>query len=109
MRKYVMVLFFTVAVIMPLSAITAEPKSPNLAHCDGKHRRTANPYGTILPTVDPLTSSSSSAHQTQRNAEVDVFPGKASTPNKSAGESDKTSRQVPPISSTPRLANYRSC
>jgi hypothetical protein len=44
------------ALIAPVSTATAASKSPNLAKCNGKQRRPANPYGTILPTVDPVSA-----------------------------------------------------
>ena len=46
-------LFAVVAVALALAgcATHAEPKP---AVCDGKHRRPANPYGTVLPSApDP--------------------------------------------------------
>ena len=112
MRKQVMGLVMVLAIAMPVSTITAAPKSAKLARCDGHHRRTANPYGSILPTVDPQTGASIAAGQTPGNAGVEVFPGKAPAPpkpSKPAAVGDKASPQVPPISSAqpPRL--YQSC
>src|SRR3546814_6410399 len=77
MRKQVMGVVMALATIMPASTVTAAPKSPKLARCDGHHRRTANPYGSILPTVDPQTGASTPAGQEQGRAGVDVFPGKS--------------------------------
>ncbi|MGD9810011.1 MAG: hypothetical protein AB7U35_01585 [Sphingobium sp.] len=118
MRKQVMSLLMAAAIIMPASTITAAPKSPKLARCDGHHRRTANPYGSILPTVDPQTGASTPAGQKQGQAQgqgragVDVFPGKSPAPPKSpkpAGSEDKTGAQVPPISSAQPQRTYKSC
>jgi hypothetical protein len=111
-RKQVMGLLMAAAIVMPASTITAAPKSPKLARCDGHHRRTANPYGSILPTVDPQTGASTPAGQTQGNAGVDVFPGKSPAPPKPpkpAGSEDKTGAQVPPISSAQPQRAYESC
>ena len=112
MRKQVMGLLMAAAIVMPASTITAAPKSPKLARCDGHHRRTANPYGSILPTVDPQTGASMPAGQTQGNAGVDVFPGKSPAlpkPPKPAGSEDKTGPVVPPISSAQPQRTYTSC
>ena len=109
MCKRIMVFVLAVAIAIPVSTTTAAPKSPKLARCDGKHRRTANPYGSILPTVDPLTGTSTPASQSQGNAGVDVFPGKAPPPPKPAQQGGKVSPQVPPISSAQPSRSYESC
>ena len=113
MVKQVMSLVMALAIAMPASTITAAPKSPKLARCDGHHRRTANPYGSILPTVDPQTGTSTPAGQTpgqeRERAGVDVFPGKAPAPPKPAAGGDKASPQVPPISFAQPQRIYQSC
>jgi hypothetical protein len=113
MRKQVMGLVMATAIILPTSTITAAPKSPKLARCDGHHRRTANPYGSILPTVDPQTGASTPAGQSQGTAGVDVFPGKSPPPPKPpkpAGSDGKTGGEpVPPISSAQPQRTYESC
>ena len=112
MRKQVMGLVVALTIAMPTSTITAAPKSPKLARCDGHHRRTANPYGSILPTVDPQTGASTPAGQTPGNAGVEVFPGKAPAPpkpSKPAAVGDNASPQVPPISSAQPQRIYQSC
>lgn len=113
MRKQVMGLVVALAIATPASTITAAPKSPKLARCDGHHRRTANPYGSILPTVDPQTGASTPAGQEQGQGQgragVDVFPGKPPTPPKPAGSGDKAEPVVPPISSAQPQRNYESC
>jgi hypothetical protein len=112
MRKQVMGLIVALAIALPVSTVIAAPKSPKLARCDGHHRRTANPYGSILPTVDPQTGASTPAGQTQGNAGVDVFPGKSQAPSKPAtpaGRGGKPEPAVPPISSAQPLRTYQSC
>jgi hypothetical protein len=120
MRKQIMGLVMALAIAMPTSTITAAPKSPKVARCDGHHRRTANPYGSILPTVDPRTGATTIAGQTpgqergqeQESAGVDLFPGKSPAPPKPsnpAGWGDKAERVVPPISSAQSQLLYRSC
>ena len=112
MRKQIMGLVMALAIAMPTSTITAAPKSPKLARCDGDHRRTANPYGSILPTVDPQTGTSTSEGQTPGNTGVELFPGKApapTKPSKPAAVGDKASPQVPPISSAQPQRIYQSC
>ncbi len=117
MRKQVMGLVMALAIAMPASTITAAPKSPKLARCDGHHRRTANPYGSRLPTVDLRTGASTTAGQTpgqergqeREPAGVDVFPGKPPTPPKPAGGRGKAEPVVPSISSASPLRTYQSC
>jgi hypothetical protein len=110
MRKQVSGLIMALMIALPASTIIAAPKSPKLARCDGHHRRTANPYGSILPTVDPQTGTSTTAGQTP--AGVEVFPGKTQAPTipaKPTRRRDKTSPQVPPISSAQPQRIYQSC
>ena len=128
MRKQIMGLVMALAIAMPTNTITAAPKSPKLARCDGHHRRTANPYGSILPTVDPRTGASTPAGQTpgqergeergqergleRKPAGVDLFPGKSPAPPKPsnpAGRGDKAEPVVPPISFAQPQRLYRSC
>jgi hypothetical protein len=110
MRRQVMCLGMALAIAIPASTISAAPKSTKLARCDGNHRRTANPYGSILPTVDPQNGTSTTAGQTP--AGVEVFPGKTQAPTipaKTTGRRDKTSPQVPSISSAQPQRLYQSC
>ena len=117
MRKQIMGLVMALAIAIPAGSTTAAPKSPKVARCDGHHRRTANPYGSILPTVDPQTGASTTARQTrgqeqgqeQGRAGVDVFPGKSPAPSNPAGRGDKVEPVVPPISSAQPQRIYRSC
>lgn len=107
MRQHVVSISVALALIVPFNAATAASKSPKLAKCDGKQRRPANPYGSILPTVDPLAGTSTSTDQGEGHAGVHVFSEPAAGPTKP--EDGKSSTQVPPISSvTPPTAN-RSC
>ena len=117
MRKTFVSILAGLALIAPTDMLIAAPKSPKLAKCDGKQRRPANPYGSILPTVDPVTGTSTPAGQPQtqgreRNG-VDVFPEKAPTAPNPAKPVVKPrtneDRQVPPISSVSPLTPYRSC
>lgn len=118
MRKQVSGLMMALLLAMPASTIMAAPKSPRLARCDGHHRRTANPYGSILPTVDPQTGMSTTAGQTPgqppERLGVEVFPGKTPAPAPAppanpAGRDGKTSSQVPPISSAQPQRSFESC
>ncbi|WP_293939971.1 hypothetical protein [Sphingomonas sp.] len=112
MVKQVMGLLMVLAIAMPASTTIAAAKSSKLARCDGHHRRPANPYGSILPTVDPQTGTSTPAGQTPGNPGVELFPGKAPTPpkpSKPASAGDKAYPQVPPISSAQPQRLYRSC
>lgn len=96
-----------VALMAPVDALTAGSKSPKLAKCDGKQRRPANPYGSILPTVDPQVGRSTPAVQPSRGSGVDVFSDTAPPPP--AAKPDPKREQIPPIGSVLRPTSYRSC
>ncbi len=98
------------AAVMPVSMSVAASKSPKLAKCDGKQRRPANPYGSILPTVDPASGTVSPA--TARGG-VDVFPqadpAKANPRKDNRESSEKPLPQIPPISGIVPAASIGSC
>jgi hypothetical protein len=113
MGKRILKIVVALALIAPVEAATAAPKSPKLAKCDGKQRRPANPYGSILPSVDPLSGTSTPAEpaqgQDQRRRGVEVFPEKNSAAPKPERPNGKSDGQVPPISSlSPQISN-QSC
>ena len=113
MRKIFVSILVGLALVTPTDILLAEPKSPKLAKCNGKQRRPANPYGSILPTVDPATGASTPSNQQQsrgreRNG-VDVFPEKAPTSSNPVKPEAKPAPQVPPISSASPPTSYRSC
>jgi hypothetical protein len=117
MRQTFISILVGMALITPADMLVAAPKSPKLAKCNGKQRRPANPYGSILPTVDPATGTSTPANQQQRQGGtrngVEVFPEKAPTSSNPAKPEVKPAtnpdRQVPPISSASPPTPYRSC
>lgn len=112
MRKAFISILVGVALIVPADIVIAAPKSPKLAKCNGKQRRPANPYGSILPSVDPVNGTTTPASETGRKG-VDVFPEKAPTSLNPATTDGKpgtnTDRLVPPISSASPPTLYRSC
>jgi hypothetical protein len=94
-------------IIAPTSVSVAAPKSPKLAKCDGHHRRAANPYGSILPTVDPATGAATPA-----NGSVDIFPGATAAPKARPGQAPPTAKPapiVPPIGALSPANTFRSC
>ena len=113
MRKTFVSILVGLALVTPIDILLAEPKSPKLAKCNGKQRRPANRYGSILPTVDPATGTSTPSNQqwnqgSERNS-VDVFPEKAPTSSNPVKPEAKPATQVPPISSASPPTSYRSC
>jgi hypothetical protein len=108
MGKRIVRIFVALALVAPVSTATAS-KSPNLAKCDGKQRRPANPYGSILPTVDPISGTSTPAGQTQDRTGVEVFPGKNPAAPKPPRPDSRSDQQVPPISSLTPLTSNQSC
>jgi len=113
MGKRLLSFAVTLALIVPIDAATAAPKSPKLAKCDGKQRRPANPYGSILPSVDPRGGTSTPADpaqgQERERKGVEVFPEKAPNAPKPAKPDARPERQVPPISSLPPSTSNQSC
>ena len=110
MRKHLSILV-SMALIAPINATTAAPKSPKLAKCDGKQRRPANPYGSILPSVDPASGTSTPAGQPQDQGRkgVEVFPEKPPAAPKPAKPGATSESQVPPISSLAPQSSDQSC
>lgn len=118
MRKQIMALVAALAISMPVNPAIAAPKSPKLSKCDGKKRRPANPYGSILPSVDPETGTSTPAGQPSSDKPseepkrdgVEVFPSKSSVlPKPATRPGDNTQNKVPPISSAQPKRVYQSC
>ena len=111
MRRSIKIAAMSLALIAPVSKAIAASKSPKLARCDGKHRRPANVYGSILPTVDPLSGAMTPASALPMG--VDVFPqGDAAKPNPRETKSrrgDKPATQVPPISAITPPTSSGSC
>ena len=109
MRERIIGILAALALIAPINPATAASKSPKLAKCDGKQRRPANPYGSILPSVDPLGGTSTPAGQTPERKGVEVFPEKGSEAPKPAKPDGRPERQVPPISSLSPSTSNQSC
>lgn len=109
MGKRIIGILAALALFAPVNPATAASKSPKLAKCDGKQRRPANPYGSILPSVDPLSGTSTPASQTTERKGVEVFPGNAPEAPKPSKPDGKPERQVPPISSLSPSTSNQSC
>jgi hypothetical protein len=110
MGKRILSIMVALTLIAPVDAASAAPKSPKLAKCDGKQRRPANPYGTILPSVDPLAGTTTPAApaqgQEQGRRGVVVFPEKNPAPAKPEEPNGRPETRVPPISSlSPPISN----
>lgn len=113
MGKRILSMAMALALIAPGHAANAAPKSPKLAKCDGKQRRPANPYGSILPSVDPQSGTSTppapAQGQDQGRRGVEVFPDKNPAAPKREEPNGRPEDKVPPISSlSPQIPN-QSC
>lgn len=99
------------ALAIPSHVCVAASKSPKLARCDGKQRRPANAYGSILPTVDPASGSVTPASAPQRG--VDVFlqadQAKPDSRGKAMPPADPPATLVPPIGAISPSTSYQSC
>ncbi len=110
MGKRIILILAALALLTPVNPGIAASKSPKLAKCDGKQRRPANPYGSILPSVDPLAGTSTPAGQQEAERKgVEVFPEKSHNAPKSARPVGTSERQVPPISSLSPSTSNQSC
>ena len=109
MGKRIIGFLAALALIAPVSHSIAASKSPKLAKCDGKQRRPANPYGSILPSVDPLGGTSTTAVPPPERKGVEVFSGNAPEAPKPAKPDGRSERQVPPISRLSPLTSNKSC
>ena len=111
MRNYVKLAALGIVLIAPVATAIAASKSPKLARCDGKHRRPANVYGSILPTVDPVSGAVTPASASKVG--VDVFPLDVPAQHNLRGSKARPSGrplpQLPPISSVTPPTSFRSC
>ncbi|CDO37983.1 hypothetical protein [Novosphingobium sp. KN65.2] len=95
-------LIFTALGALALSGCTGTRISPP-AVCDGKHRRPANMYGTVLPDLPvplPPSEGNASAIATPPNAR-NAAPAMSSTPPASAKLSAHDKREI--------ALSYRPC
>jgi hypothetical protein len=107
MREFAKCAVVVLMIAAPTSVSVAGSKSPKLAKCDGHHRRPANLYGSILPTVDPATGAATPA-----NGGVDIFPSAPATLKAGPGQAPPTGKPVPtvpPIGALSPANTFRSC
>jgi hypothetical protein len=109
MRKISRFMCAAVVIVALTSGTIADGKSHKLATCDGQHRRPANLYGSILPTVNPATGITKPASANG----VDIFPNdpapKSGVPKGKPASRDQSNQIVPPISLVTPAQHYRSC
>ncbi len=111
MGKRIIGILAGLALVAPVNSGIAASKSPKLAKCDGKQRRPANPYGSILPTVDSVNGTSTPARHTQDQGRkgVEVFPEKPPAAPKPGTPGATSNIQVPPISGLSPQTASQSC
>jgi hypothetical protein len=110
MRHSVKIAVLGLVLIAPVSTSVAASKSPKLARCDGRSRRPANVYGSILPTVDPAKGTFTPAAATRGG--VDVFPlvdPVEPDPRRTPSSGDEPAPRVPPISAITPPTSFESC
>lgn len=81
---------FALAMLIP-SVPVAAAKNERLPRCDGRQKRPANPYGTVLPTVPPRNMTSA----------VDPASGLSVPRGTPAPSSAPTTNLFPPESAAP--------
>jgi hypothetical protein len=89
---------------VPATMSVAATKSPKLARCDGRHRRPANMFGTILPSVDPQTGTVTNGPRPG----IDVFEERPADGPKPPADG-KPATIVPPIGALEPSKIYGSC
>jgi hypothetical protein len=111
MRHYVKIAVLGIMLIAPVTTTIAASKSPKLARCDGKHRRPANVYGSILPTVDPVSGAVTPASAAKVGVDVfpNAYPAKPNPRGAKSRPADKPPTQVPPISAITPPTSFGSC
>lgn len=113
MRNVVRIILGAALALAVSTPGSADPKSPKLAKCDGKARRPANPYGTILPSVDPAAGTMTPPAPGPGG--IDVFPSTDPTRPKAGGSpatppgGGTTPTPVPPIGAIDPSPKFRSC
>ena len=81
-------------------------KSPKLAKCNGSKKRSANPYGTVLPTLDVAALKPSAVRPVEPKADINVFAVPRTAPIAPANEA---AHKVPEISQTTQSLTFASC
>lgn len=111
MHRMLRITALGLVVLAPISTSLAASKSPKLSRCDGKHRRPANIYGSILPTVDPLSGAMTPATPARNGVEVfpQADPAKPNPRGAKTRRGDAPPIQVPPISAIVPATSYGSC
>ena len=110
MRISLKLVVVTTLIVVPVNTGMAASKSPKLARCDGKQRRPANLYGSILPTVDPANGTVSPTSSAPRG--VDVFPQSDPAkpdPRDPPRPPDPPLPRIPPISFITPPTSFGSC
>ena len=81
-------------------------KSPKLAKCNGSKKRSANPYGTVLPTLDVAALKPSAVRPVEPKADINVFAVPKAVPMAPANEA---AQKVPEISQATPSRTFASC
>lgn len=81
-------------------------KSPKLAKCNGNKKRSANPYGTVLPTLDVAALKPSAVRPVEPKADINVFAVPKTSPTAPVNEA---AQKVPEISQTTQSLTFASC
>jgi hypothetical protein len=88
--------------IAPLQA----QKSPKLAKCDGSKKRSANPYGTVLPTLDVAAVATRESKPPTPKADINLFGAPKPAPQ---ATSPTPAHTVPEISLRTPAHRFESC
>lgn len=93
----------------------ASPKLAKLDICDGKDRRTANPYGVTLPGVPQGDDQSQTPEAKATDRNINVFGARAAGEG-DAGEGQSgtvvpalADPQLSRLSTLPRFSQHKSC
>lgn len=109
MRKSAFILAW--ALCIGFAGVSSAPpvqaqKSPKLAKCNGTKKRSANPYGTVLPTLNVAATTPSTVRPVEPKADINVFGKPKPVPIAPANEA---AQKVPEISQTTQSLTFASC
>jgi len=81
-------------------------KSAKLSKCDGSKKRSANPYGSVLPTLDIAKLAPSGPQPIESKSDINVFSKPKVVPTTNPNEA---APKVPEISLSTQLLTFASC
>lgn len=96
------VIIATANLVQPAQA----QKSAKLSKCDGSKKRSANPYGSVLPMLDIAKLAPSEPQSIEPKSNINVFSKPKVAPT---AKSNEAAPKVPEISLSTQSLIFASC